>query len=85
MFVAITISQKRLIQPTSKVFIVEDMKGNFQVFGNDKCTTKASVAHDLGQDTTLTTIKPRGYQRSGRPYMSTEDGDIDCSNGVVKV
>ena len=32
------------INNTDKVLIVEDMKGNYRVLGNDKWTTKATVA-----------------------------------------
>lgn len=37
------------INNTDNVFIVEDMKGNYRVLGNDKWLTKATVAQDLGQ------------------------------------
>ena len=43
------------INNTDNVFIVEDMKGNYRVLGNDKWTTKATVAQDLGQGATGTT------------------------------
>ena len=79
------------INNTDNVFIVEDMKGNYRVLGNDKWTTKATVAQDLGQGatgTTSTTINVEATDEVPAPFyvgtLETEDGDIDCSNGVVK-
>lgn len=79
------------INNTDNVFIVEDMKGNFRVLGNDKWTTKATVAQDLGQGatgTTSTTINVEATDEVPAPFfvgtLETEDGDIDCSNGAVK-
>ncbi|MCH5215260.1 MAG: hypothetical protein J1E97_08730, partial [Muribaculaceae bacterium] len=37
------------INNTDNIFVVEDMKGNYRVLGNDKWDTKATVAQDLGQ------------------------------------
>lgn len=79
------------INNTDNVFLVEDMKGNFRVLGNDKWTTKATVAQDLGQGatgTTSTTINVEATDEVPAPFfvgtLETEDGDIDCSNGAVK-
>lgn len=79
------------INNTDNVFIVEDMKGNYRVLGNDKWTTKATVAQDLGQGatgTTSTTINVEATDEVPAPFyvstLETEDGDIDCSNGAVK-
>ncbi len=74
------------INNTNNVFIVEDMKGNFRVLGNDKWDTKATVAQDLGQGatgTTSTTINVEVTDEVPAPFyvgvIETEDGDIDCS------
>lgn len=74
------------INNTDNVFIVEDMKGNFRVLGNDKWLTKATVAQDLGQGatgTTSTTINVEATDEVPAPFfvgtLETEDGDIDCS------
>lgn len=79
------------INNSDNVFIVEDMKGNFRVLGNDKWNTKATVAQDLGQGatgTTSTTISVEATDEVPAPFyvgtLETEDGDIDCSNGAVK-
>ena len=80
------------INNTDNVFIVEDMKGNYRVLGNDKWTTKATVAQDLGQGatgTTSTTINVEATDEVPAPFyvgtLETEDGDIDCSaSGTVK-
>ena len=74
------------INNTDNVFIVEDMKGNYRVLGNDKWTTKATVAQDLGQGatgTTSTTINVEATDEVPAPFyvgkLETEDGEIDCS------
>ena len=74
------------INNTDNVFVVEDMKGNFRVLGNDKWQTKATVAQDLGQGatgTTSTTINVEATDEVPAPFyvgtLETEDGDIDCS------
>ena len=80
------------INNTDNVFVVEDMKGNYRVLGNDKWTTKATVAQDLGQGatgTTSTTINVEATDEVPAPFyvgtLETEDGDIDCSaSGTVK-
>lgn len=79
------------INNTDNVFIVEDMKGNYRVLGNDKWLTKATVAQDLGQGatgTTSTTINVEATDEVPAPFyvgtLETEDGDIDCSNGAAK-
>ena len=73
------------INNTDNVFIVEDMKGNYRVLGNDKWTTKATVAQDLGQGatgTTSTTINVEATDEVPAPFyvgkLDTEDGDIQC-------
>ena len=79
------------INNTDNVFVVEDMKGNYRVLGNDKWTTKATVAQDLGQGatgTTSTTISVEATDEVPAPFyvgtLETEDGDIDCANGAAK-
>ena len=74
------------INNTDNVFVVEDMKGNHRVLGNDKWNTKATVAQDLGQGatgTTSTTISVEATDEVPAPFyvgtLETEDGDIDCS------
>ena len=76
------------INNTDNVFIVEDMKGNYRVLGNDKWTTKATVAQDLGQGatgTTFTTINVEATDEVPAPFyvgkLDTEDGEIDCATG----
>ena len=73
------------INNTDNVFVVEDMKGNFRVLGNDKWSTKATVAQDLGQGatgTTSTTINVEATDEVPAPFyigtLETEDGDIEC-------
>ena len=75
------------INNTDNVFIVEDMKGNYRVLGNDKWQSKATVAQDLGQGatgTTSTTINVEATDEVPAPFyvgtLETEDGEIDCSN-----
>lgn len=76
------------INNTDNVFVVEDMKGNYRVLGNDKWTTKATVAQDLGQGatgTTSTTINVEATDEVPAPFyvgkLDTEDGEIDCATG----
>ena len=76
------------INNTDNVFVVEDMKGNYRVLGNDKWTTKATVAQDLGQGatgTTSTTINVEATDEVPAPFyvgtLETEDGEIDCATG----
>ena len=66
-----------------------DMKGNFRVLGNDKWTTKATVAQDLGQGatgTTSTTINVEATDEVPALFyvgtLETEDGDIDCKKAA---
>lgn len=70
------------------------MKGNYRVFGNEKWTTKNTVAQALGQGatgTTSTTISVEATDEVPAPFyrgtLETEDGDIDCSknDAAVKV
>lgn len=77
------------INNTDNVFIVEDMKGNYRVLGNDKWTTKATVAQDLGQGatgTTSTTINVEATDEVPAPFfvgtLETEDGDIQCGKAA---
>ncbi len=79
------------INNTDNVFIIQDMKGAYRVFGNDKWMTKATVAQDLGQGatgTTSTTISIEATDEVPAPFyvgtLETEDGDIDCSNDTTK-
>ncbi|MBQ7853760.1 MAG: hypothetical protein IJ352_01885 [Muribaculaceae bacterium] len=76
------------INNTDNVFVVVDMKGNYRVLGNDKWTTKATVAQDLGQGatgTTSTTINVEATDEVPAPFyvgkLDTEDGEIDCATG----
>ncbi|MDE6009407.1 MAG: hypothetical protein K2G90_09395 [Muribaculaceae bacterium] len=78
------------INNTDNIFIVEDMKGNFRVLGNDKWQTKATVAQDLGQGatgTTSTTINVEATDEVPAPFfvgtLETEDGDLECENTAV--
>lgn len=78
------------INNTDNVFIVEDMKGNFRVLGNDKWQTKATVAQDLGQGatgTTSTTISVEATDETPAPFytgtLETDEGTIDCSTGSI--
>ena len=75
------------INNSDNVFIVEDMKGNYRVLGNDKWSTKSTVAQDLGQGatgTTSTTINVEATDEVPAPFykgtIETEDGEIDCSD-----
>lgn len=77
------------INNTDNVFVIEDMKGNFRVLGNDKWSTKATVAQDLGQGatgTTSTTINVEATDEVPAPFyigtLETEDGDIDCKKAA---
>ena len=79
------------INNTDNVFVVEDMKGNFRVLGNDKWTTKATVAQDLGQGatgTTSTTINVEATDEVPAPFyvgtLETEDGLVYCSPEMAK-
>lgn len=74
------------INNTDNVFLVEDMKGNFRVLGNDKWQTKATVAQDLGQGatgTTSTTISVEATDEVPAPFyvgtIEAEDGDIELA------
>lgn len=78
------------INNTDNVFVVEDMKSNFRVLGNDKWNTKSTVAQDLGQGatgTTSTTINAEATDEVPAPFyvgtLETEEGEIDCSNGAA--
>ena len=77
------------INNTDNVFVIEDMKGNFRVLGNDKWSTKATVAQDLGQGatgTTSTTINVEATDEVPAPFyvgtLETEDGDIECKKAA---
>lgn len=79
------------INNTDNVFLVEDMKGNFRVLGNDKWQTKATVAQDLGQGatgTTSTTISVEATDEVPAPFyigtLETEDGLVYCDPSVAK-
>lgn len=74
------------INNTDNVFVVEDMKGNFRVLGNEKWMTKATVTQDLGQGasgSTSTTIAVEATDEVPAPFyvgtLETEDGEIDCA------
>lgn len=76
------------INNSDNVFVVEDMKGNYRVLGNDKWATKSTVAQDLGQGATgntSTTISVEATDEVPAPFykgtIETEDGDIEASNG----
>ncbi len=73
------------INNSDNIFVVEDMKGNYRVVGNDKWTTKSTVAQDLGQGatgTTSTTINAEATDEVPAPFyvgtLETENGDIQC-------
>lgn len=77
---------------TDNVFIVEDMKGNFRVLGNDKWMTKSTVAQDLGQGatgSTSTTINVEATDEVPAPFyvgtLDTEDGEINCGGDAASV
>ena len=77
------------INNSDNIFVVEDMKGNYRVVGNDKWTTKSTVAQDLGQGatgTTSTTINAEATDEVPAPFyvgtLETEDGDIDCKKAA---
>lgn len=79
------------INNSDNVFIVEDMKGNYRVLGNDKWSTKATVAQDLGQGatgTTSTTINVEATDEVPSPFyvgsLETEDGTIECGSKPVR-
>ena len=79
------------INNTDNVFIVEDMKGNYRVLGNDKWQSKATVAQDLGQGatgTTSTTINVEATDEVPAPFytgtLETEDGLIYCDPSMNK-
>lgn len=79
------------INNTDNVFLVEDMKGNFRVLGNDKWQTKATVAQDLGQGatgTTSTTISVEATDEVPAPFyigtLETEDGLVYCDPTMPK-
>ena len=79
------------INNTDNVFIVEDMKGNYRVLGNDKWQSKATVAQDLGQGatgTTSTTINVEATDEVPAPFyvgtLETEDGLIYCDPTMNK-
>ena len=68
------------INNTDSVFIVEDMKGNFRVLGNNKWSTKASVTQDLGQGatgTTSTTISVEATDEVPAPFYKGEIEWVD--------
>ena len=71
------------INNSDNVFLVEDMKGNIRVLGNDKWSTKSTVAQDLGQGATgtaSTTISLEVTDEVPAPFytgtIETENGDI---------
>lgn len=72
------------INNADNVFIVEDMKGNYRVLGNENWNTKATVAQDLGQGatgTTSTTISVEVTDEVPAPFYTgaivTDDGTIN--------
>jgi len=74
------------INNSDNIYIVEDMKGNYRVLGNDKWPAKSTVAQDLGQGatgSTATTITVEVTDEVPAPFyrgsLETEDGAIDCS------
>ncbi len=67
------------------VFVFQDMSGCWRVLGNDKWTTKATVAQDLGQGATgsaSTTISVEVTDEVPAPFytgtLATEDGELAC-------
>lgn len=78
------------INNSDNVYIVEDMRGKFRVLGNDKWSTKSTVAQDNGQGatgTTSTTISVEATDETPAPFyvgeLVTEDGTIDCSGAAA--
>ena len=78
------------INNSDNVFVVEDMKDNFRVLGNDKWETKSTVAQDLGQGatgSTSTTIAVEAPDEVPAPFytgtLETEDGTITCSKSAA--
>ena len=79
------------INNTDNLFLVEVLKGNFRVLGNDKWQTKATVAQDLGQGatgTTSTTISVEATDEVPAPFyigtLETEDGLVYCDPTMAK-
>lgn len=72
------------INNNDNVYIVEDMKGNYRVIGNDMWETKSSVAQDLGQGaagTTSTTISVEATDLCPAPFYT---GKIETEEGIVQ-
>lgn len=74
------------INNSDNIYVVEDMNGNFRVLGNDKWSTKSTVAQDLGQGATgtaSTTINVEATDEVPAPFyvgtLVTEDGEVDCT------
>lgn len=79
------------INNADNVYIVEDMNGKFRVLGNNKWSTKSTVAQDLGQGaagTASTTITVEASDEVPSPFyvgkITTDDGEIDCSGKPVE-
>lgn len=71
---------------TDSLFIFQDMRRKFRVVGNDRWTTKSTVAQDNGQGptgTTATTVAVEVTDEVPSPFYTgkflTEDGEIDCA------
>ncbi len=76
------------INNTDNVFVIEDMKGNFRVLGNDKWSTKATVAQDSDRvppappQPLSTSRLPTRCLRRSMSALETEDGDIECKKAA---
>lgn len=74
------------INNSNNTYVVQDIKGNFRVLGNDRWQAKGTVSQDLGQGaagTASTTINVEVTDETPAPFftgtLETEEGDIDCS------
>lgn len=71
---------------TDCIYVFQDMRRKWRVVGNDRWTTKSTVAQDNGQGptgNTSTTVAVEVTDEIPSPFykgiLKTEDGDIDCS------
>lgn len=74
------------INNSRNTYVVQTMKGEYRVLGNDKWPAVGTVAQDQGQGaagTASTTINVEVTDEVPAPFfrgmLETEDGDIDCS------
>lgn len=74
------------INNSRNTYVVQTMKGEYRVLGNDRWPAVGTVAQDLGQGaagTASTTVNVEVTDEVPAPFfkgtLETEDGDIDCS------